>query len=280
MESIRAKRQLSNRVQTGKVVPLLKPNILGKLALDPTRSAVESSNVLERGTTLSPFTTSVITREQVTQFVHEMRSPLSVILNVLSACQKTQRHELEQERLTLALAEAERLHRLAEEILAQARCELKPTFGMKEVNLWDLIREVINLTNELAVAVDRQIILVSSFPNITVRGDRDKLKQVFLNLLINACEASYAGQVVAVRCQLDLETHQVFIKIHNEGKPIPTPLRSLLGYQQITTKGTGNGLGLIIVREIVVAHGGAFEIESSGLSGTTAQISLPIACSV
>lgn len=276
MSSTDAKRQLSPNVQSGKVIPILKQNLLEQQSFNPAQPTAKQSYLPHSLTTTNLLSSPVITREQVSMLVHEMRSPLCVILNVLHACRKTQLSEVEQERLTLALEEAERLQRMADQILAQARCVSQPAFNWQKVKLRTLISEVICLTTELPVAVDRKIVLVPNPPNIVLKGDRDKLKQVFLNLLANACEAVDAGHVIAVHCQLDHHTHQISIKIHNNGEPIPAHLLPLLGHQQVTTKLSGNGQGLMIVKKIVTAHGGEFDIKSSGLRGTIARLSLPI----
>ncbi len=272
----RAKRQLPSKALNDTVISLLKQKLIEQQTFSFTQQTPELSYLPEGKTTLNSLVPPIITKEQVTLLVHEMRSPLSVILNVLSTCQKNQLSKLDQERLTLAWEEAERLRRMADAILTQVRNASKPTFNWQDVKLRDLINEVVYLTTELPVAIDRQITLVSSPPNVTLRGDRDKLKQVFLNLLANACEAAHAGQMIIINCQIEYNTYQVSIKIHNNGTPIPIQLLPLLGHQPVTTKPSGNGLGLMIVKEIITAHGGEFDVESSRLRGTTTQVSLPI----
>jgi signal transduction histidine kinase len=276
MSSTNAKRHLMPQVQSGKVIPILKQNLLEQRVFNPVQPTVEQSSLPNRLTIPNLLSSPVITKEQVTMLVHEMRSPLCVILNVLQACQKTQLSQLEQERLTLALEEAERLRRMADETLAQARCANHPAFKWQKVRLRDLIREVIGLTAELPVAVDRKIVLVSNPPNMILKGDRDKLKQVFLNLFANACEAVDVRQTVIVHCQPEYNLHQISIKIHNGGKSIPVHLLPLLGHQQVTTKLAGSGQGLMIAKEIVTAHNGELDIDSSEVRGTTVRVSLPI----
>ncbi len=276
MYSTHTKRRFSPKMQNGKIVPLLKQHLLKQRAFSQSQPTAEPSYLPDGVTTSGGLTSPNITGEHVTMLVHEMRSPLCVILNVLNDCRKTQLGELQQERLTLALEEAKRLHRMTDEILTQARSVNKPAFNWQEVKLRDLISEAIDLTIQLPVAVDRQIALASIPPNIVLRGDRDKLKQVFLNLLANACEAVRAEQSVVIHCQLKLKTHQISIKIHNRGELVPAHLLSLLGHQRVTTKSSGNGLGLMIVKEIVAAHGGEFDIKSSKLTGTTAHVCLPL----
>lgn len=113
-------------------------------------------------------------------------------------------------------------------------------------------------------------------PNsIQLAGDRDKLKQVIINLVRNAFEAIDPGEIVTYRVwQEALET--VCVQVHNGGAPIPLDILPLLNRPFHSTKLDGTGLGLAVVRRIVAAHGGTFTITSSPESGTLATIRLPI----
>lgn len=219
---------------------------------------------------------SVAVEQQTAMIAHDMRSPLSVILSVLKACQKMPLPQLEQARIVLALEEAERLKRMADKILAHSRSPREPTELWQEFRLMDLIHEVIQLSIDSTVVGDRRIILKPGSIDGLVKGDRDKLKQVFLNLLMNACEAVDSGDIVTVQIQLEAHTQQLSIQVHNGGKPIPLHLISGLGHQPITTKSSGHGLGLMIVKDIIDAHAGTLEIHSSEHEGTMVRVLLPM----
>jgi len=213
--------------------------------------------------------------ERATVIAHEMRNPLCVILNVLNSCKELKVGRLEQTRLALALEEAERLNRMVDGILACARSQ-EPTLVWQEIKLMDLINEVIHLVSELPIAIDRHIVMAPNLPNVIVRGRHDGLKQVFLNLLINACEAVAPGDAIAIHCHPEFNSRQLLIQIHNGGQSIPPHLLPLLGYQPITTKLTGQGLGLMIVQEIIHTHTGEMTIMSSASQGTKITIRLPV----
>ncbi len=110
----------------------------------------------------------------------------------------------------------------------------------------------------------------NSANQVTIQGDADKLKQVLINLVSNACEAIEPGN--AVTCYLEPESDQVCLKIHNGGKPIPSDVLPKLTKPFFTTKSTGTGLGLAIVKRIVEAHGGSFTIESAVETGTIVSV--------
>jgi signal transduction histidine kinase len=107
-----------------------------------------------------------------------------------------------------------------------------------------------------------------------VRGDKDKLKQVFINILQNACEAIMEGEAVTLAIDNQVDPNHVWIRIHNGGEPIPPEVLPRLTEPFYTTKSNGTGLGLAIVKRIVEAHGGELLIHSSASEGTTVSVCL------
>jgi signal transduction histidine kinase len=109
------------------------------------------------------------------------------------------------------------------------------------------------------------------------------LKQVFINLVDNACQALSMESVVNVDERIrwtvepDLKTHSVYIRIHNGGNPIPPETLPKLMKPFFTTKSCGTGLGLAIVKRIIDAHGGELMITSNAAEGTQVSIKFAIA---
>ncbi|MGF1479910.1 MAG: PAS domain-containing sensor histidine kinase [Cyanophyceae cyanobacterium] len=207
---------------------------------------------------------------KATTIVHEMRSPLTTILLGLSACQKLTLPEAAKDRLALALEEAERLQRLVDEILLYAR---PLVLQRHELELNKLIRDTLNLVLTLPVASERNMRFVSPSTAVWVKGDRDKLKQVFINLASNACEAISPGEDVSWR--IDINAAQAWVSISNGGQPIAPELLPHITEPFLTTKPDGNGLGLAIAQQIVEAHGGRLELRSSA-QGTRVSVGFPI----
>ena len=106
-----------------------------------------------------------------------------------------------------------------------------------------------------------------------VAVDCDKFKQVILNLLGNACEASPAGATIT--CMIEAGSEWVVLRVVNGGEPIPPEILPRLTEPFFTTKAEGTGLGLAIVKRIVEAHDGEFNLASCAATGTTARVSLP-----
>lgn len=211
--------------------------------------------------------------ELATMIVHEVRNPLTTVLMGLTALRGTHLPEKAQVRLGLALEDAERLQRLLNEILLYAKQQV---LHGSEVDLNEFIPTTLESLRSQPVAVDRTIEFASSLPSAWVWGDRDKLKQVLVNLVRNACEAIEPGEAVTCRIQPG-KTNHLCLTIHNDGAPIPPETLAKLGTPFFTTKLSGNGLGLAIVRRIVEAHSGELQIRSEAGSGTTLSVQLPLA---
>ena len=110
-----------------------------------------------------------------------------------------------------------------------------------------------------------------------VAADPGQLEQVFVNLLINACDACSAGGHVRVGARQDGD--RVAFEVVDNGAGIPPEHLSSVLDPFFTTKkrGQGTGLGLTIAADIVKNHGGALEIDSTVGAGTTVRVLLPIA---
>lgn len=211
--------------------------------------------------------------ELAAMIVHEVRNPLTTVMMGLQSFQSLDLTDRSRLRLELALEEANRLQRLLNEILQYARCQkLQAT----ELELNALIHEMLEAISALPVAQGRRIEFTPTNP-VSVMGDRDKLKQVFINLVTNACEAVIEGESITWSIEACDHQRTVCIRIHNGGEPISSEVLSRLTKPFFTTKSTGNGLGLAIVKQIVEAHKGELEIISSeAVGGTIVSVILPL----
>jgi signal transduction histidine kinase len=211
--------------------------------------------------------------ELAAMIVHEVRNPLTTISMGLNAFKRLQLSERFQEYLALSLSEAERLQRLLNQILLYSK---QPVLERSRLELNDFISESFAGWQTIPAALGKSLKFVPARDPIFVLADQDKLKQVFINLVTNACEAVQEGNMITVQIEKS-ERHHICIQIHNPGEPIPEDILLNLMKPFYTTKATGTGLGLAIVKRIVEAHDGQFTIESSLASGTIASINLPIA---
>ncbi|MEM9948738.1 MAG: GAF domain-containing sensor histidine kinase [Cyanobacteria bacterium P01_D01_bin.36] len=208
--------------------------------------------------------------EFTAMIVHELRNPLTTIGMGLTALQSSDLSERDRRRLSLAAEEEQRLKKLLNEILQYAKPQLLET---TVIDLKGLVQEVVSTLSAQPALCDRQLAVEHIPTSLEVRGDRDKLKQVFINLVSNACEAVKTGDIVSVK--LSQPSPHICIEIHNGGDPIPAEVLPRLTQPFFSTKSSGNGLGLAIVKRIVEVHQGTLSFASSLEAGTTATVKLP-----
>ena len=204
--------------------------------------------------------------------VHEIRNPLTTMIMGLKYFKKTVFSEAAVERLSLALGEASRLERLLSEILLYAKPQV---LQLSELDINEFIYELLLPIGEMPEALERQIKFIPVSPTVRILADKDKLKQVFINILRNACEAISPGDVVKWEINTSL-TNKIYINVHNGGEAIPPDVISKLTQPFFSTKSGGTGLGLAITKRIINAHGGELVIQSDVPRGTTVSVELPL----
>jgi signal transduction histidine kinase len=105
--------------------------------------------------------------------------------------------------------------------------------------------------------------------------DPMQLKQVFMNLLLNAVDAMPEGGALVLKTSFDEAASAVTIALSDTGKGIEPSVRDKIFQPFFTTKAKGTGLGLAISKRLIEEHGGTIGIESSQGGGATFRISLP-----
>jgi signal transduction histidine kinase len=210
--------------------------------------------------------------EFAAMIVHEIRNPLTTVQMGLNYFKKLDLPQSAQIRLALATDEAKRLAHLLQEILSYAKPQI---LQLAEINIDVFIQNWLGLLRAMPEAQGRTIEYSSPHSPVQILGDPDKLKQVFINLIRNACEAVEPGEIIRWSVLVSPDA-QVYISVHNGGSPIPTDVLPQLTQPFYSTKAEGTGLGLAIVKRIVETHSGELLIESSALKGTTFSVKLPL----
>lgn len=107
-----------------------------------------------------------------------------------------------------------------------------------------------------------------------VAGVESQLKQVFLNLILNAAEAMTAGgTLIITACH---EDEHVYLEFADTGPGLSPEIQERLFEPFFTTKADGSGLGLAVSHEIVANHGGALTVQSTPGEGATFTVRLPV----
>jgi signal transduction histidine kinase len=168
---------------------------------------------------------------------------------------------------------------MIEQLLARTRSRLGGGLEVKPEPV-DLGAPLKNIVDELRTAHPASTIVFDPSPPIVGAWDRDRLEQVFSNLVGNALHHGTKDAPVTVDCRTVGD--EAVVRIHNEGPAIPQDVRTRLfdpfrrGARESRTKHTaGLGLGLFISAQIIKAHGGRIEVDSSAERGTTFTVILP-----
>jgi signal transduction histidine kinase len=175
-----------------------------------------------------------------------------------------------QESVEVARAEVNRLDSIITQFLRAIRPS-RPEFKPENIN--SIVEEAVRfLAPEIK---DRDIVveqeLRSDLPLLEL--DRDQMKQAFYNLIKNAFEAMKARGILRIRTNMD-DSH-VIVRFTDSGGGMTAENLSHVFEPYFTTKASGSGLGLLIVRRIVREHGGELSIESSAGKSLTVTIRLP-----
>lgn len=179
------------------------------------------------------------------------------------------RQEL-QESIDIARAEISRLDTIVTQFLHAIR-PTRPHLRSENINA--IIEEAVRFfapeIKDRDVVVEQE--LRSDLPMLEV--DRDQMKQAFYNVIKNSLEATKQRGILRIRSDMD-DTH-VLIRFTDTGGGISAENLSRVFEPYFTTKSTGSGLGLLIVRRIVREHGGELSIQSTDRKGLTLTIRLP-----
>jgi signal transduction histidine kinase len=204
---------------------------------------------------------------------HEVRNPLAIIANAGAGLRK-QAISWEDRETLLAILDEEtsRLNRLVSDLLRYAR---PVNVQRSQMALGDLLDRALAPASRETKRI--RIELLKEAHEGHIWGDANLLRQVFDNLIDNACQAMGGGGTLTVRIRAsqDEGVDGLAVDIIDTGEGMDTQVRSRALDPFFTTRPSGTGLGLAIVDRIVEAHGGNLRIESHTGEGTTVTVFLP-----
>jgi len=209
---------------------------------------------------------------------HELRTPLTVIKGNVDLMRRIK--EVDEESLNSIDQEAGRLSRLVGGLLMLAQAESgKLTLNLRPVQLDTLVTEVFQEMRILAGSKVR--VHLNEIDQMEVTGDRDRLKQVFVNLVSNAIQYTPAGGDVFLSLASVKDQARVIVRDTGPGIPsedLPHIFERFYQAEKSRTRSkvSGFGLGLSIAHWIVDHHGGKIEVDSREGKGTTFAIWLPL----
>lgn len=216
--------------------------------------------------------------ELAASIAHELNNPLATVsLRIESVLAKTPADDPRRRPLEIVQQEATRMGELVANLLQFSRRS-------------DAQHSTVDIGAELAKALELihfnlrkrliRVVRESANDTPTIYADRQRLRQVFLNLLTNASDSMPNGGILTLRTgptALDNGKQAVLIELTDTGVGIPAENLERIMEPFFTTKeeGKGTGLGLAICRRVVQEHGGKIEIDSEVGIGTSVRMVLP-----
>jgi two-component system, NtrC family, sensor kinase len=204
---------------------------------------------------------------------HEINNPLTCVLtNTSLILADLPPGDPRREDLQTVVDETLRCRKIVKGLLDFAR-QTKPQKQRLDLNKVadDVITLVRNQASFQSIVLRAE--LNSGIP--MVFADADQMRQVVLNIILNAADAMPQGGEIRVRSLFDPQINQVMLRISDTGPGIPAEIQDKLFEPFFTTKKTGTGLGLAIAYGIMERHKGALKIESALGHGTTIVVILP-----
>jgi signal transduction histidine kinase len=256
----------------------VRPRVLAALAsaatrtVGPAAAAQASARLLRLDAEVQRLDRLAAVGGLLAEIVHEIRNPLVSV--------KTFLHLLEEEKgetdefRGVAIDELRRIERLLEVVMQHAR---PPSAHSAEAigELEPALRSVVQLATLRAAGRGIGLELDAPEDLPPARITPDALRQVLLNLVLNAIEASERG--TAIRLVARAEREAVSIAVEDEGAGVPEALRERLFEPFFSTKARSGGLGLAITRRLVEEAGGRIGIEDRTPRGTRFRVTLPLA---
>ncbi|HST21603.1 MAG TPA: ATP-binding protein, partial [Blastocatellia bacterium] len=205
---------------------------------------------------------------------HEVNNPLEAIKNSLFLLQSTADAESNARFLEIARKETERVSHIIREMLGFAR----RSGGVEWINANQVIEETLVLVDKKMRQSGIKILrdFDDELPNVHARPDQ--LKQVFLNLILNAQQAIERNGEITVRTSryTTALAPSISVEISDTGDGISEEELARIFEPFFSTRIKGTGLGLWVTQDIIRHHGGRIEVSSEKGRGTTFQIILPV----
>ena len=215
-------------------------------------------------------------REMAKQVAHEIKNPLTPMKLSVQHLQrvfdpKDPKAKERIERVTNSLIEQiDALTHIANEFSNFAKL---PQPVMAEIDLIDLTKAVVALfDNDEDVAVKLEL---NASEAIFVNADKEMILRVLNNLISNGIQAVALNVKPAIVISIESDSENCYVRISDNGSGIPKEQIQTIFEPYFTTKSTGTGLGLAMVKQIIENHGGSIEIEKTSESGTTVLFTLP-----
>jgi signal transduction histidine kinase len=207
---------------------------------------------------------------------HSIRNPLtSVKMRLFSMERSLDLSPLQKEDFDVISDEIRHIDAIVRNFLEFSR---PPKLKMQAVSPSDVVDMAILLLRHRLEALGIEVELYRQRRLLAIQGDPEQLKEVLVNLMVNACEATGEGGRIMIHEEEGVTEplgRVAVIKVRDNGPGVPDGIKEQVFQPFFSTKEEGTGLGLSIARRIVEDHGGCLNLRSRENKGTTFTITLP-----
>jgi len=210
--------------------------------------------------------------QMISGVAHEIRNPLSIIRGTVQLMERNFKNvEGLDEYVKIVKEQSDRENNVIQELLDYARPS-KQLMMLMDINI--LIKGVLSFTNKYIGEkhVELKIDLAEVMPQLLL--DCDKIKQVFVNMILNACEAMENGGNLSIRTEVDDKWVRTYFEDTGVGMD-ELQMKNIFN-PYYTTKPRGTGLGLAISNGIIEMHGGYIKVTSKKGVGSSFVVELPM----
>lgn len=208
---------------------------------------------------------------------HEIRNPLtSIKMRLYSLKEGSKKDRALSEDLNVIDEEISRMEGTVNNFLDFAR---PPELNLQSADIGQILDGIVNLIAPKARS--QNIVIQKQFHDVPLelKIDKEQIRQVFLNIMLNAIEAMPTGGTLKIEVARneDKKSNKVLeINIRDTGTGIPPEIKNKITEPFFTTKTEGTGLGLFIAFRIVKMHKGSLDIDSHNGKGTTVTLRIPV----
>jgi signal transduction histidine kinase len=236
--------------------------------------------IAERTRELQEAQAHVLHQEKMAAFgllaagiAHEVGNPLTSISSLVQVLQRRGGDAYTAEKLALISGQLQRIQTTLRELVNFSR---PASTARARVSLLEVLEEAVNIAKYYKRTGDRVLRREVSTDLPPLVGVRDQLVQVFLNLVLNAIDATHrAGKEARVEVRAERKGDAIEVTVSDNGSGVPAEHAGRLFQPYFTTKKHGTGLGLFVTRKLVQEHGGTVTYEPNPEGGARFRVQFP-----
>ena len=206
---------------------------------------------------------------------HELRNPLGSIMGASETLIDEIPPDSPKQRMAeILIKELNRLKKILDRFLIFAKPE---QYDLSEISITKQIKDVSNLMASMALKSNIKIVFDPTKQDVIAFGQKEKVIQILMNLVLNAIQASPKGGQVHLDCSYHDRGNKRYgkITVEDQGKGIPDEIKEKIFNPFFTTKDEGSGLGLAIAARIVDQHQGFIDVANQPEGGARFEVYLP-----